>query len=86
MTKEQQIYKNMKLSHRIYKSRYSKYFIIPYSALYCAISDAGYREYATIHTVINNMVKGGYIAQCKNGVSLAYRILKWVNFPKEEIK
>jgi predicted transcriptional regulator len=81
MTKEQEIYKNMKMNHRIWKS-HGKYGI-NFENLYCAIRDAGYDDYNTICTIIDRMVDKGYIRMSRS-IGRAkntgkYIIEKWVN-------
>ena len=86
MTKEQEIYKNMK-KRGIYKA-YGKYGIT-YPNLYCAIKDAGYDNHKTIDTIINNMENKGYIRRSYDGTRNCdphkafttgrYIILKWEN-------
>jgi hypothetical protein len=81
MTKEQEIYKHMRHRGRIFKS-HGKWGI-RYSALYCAIKDAGYSDDNTIHAIIDNMVNKGYIRKTYNTKDFKYMgnfiILKWVN-------
>jgi hypothetical protein len=83
MSKEQEIYKNMKRKGRLYKA-YGKYGI-RYPALYCSIKEAGYNE-EQIHQIILNMIAKGYIRKVKNvngrvleGLASNYIIEKWVN-------
>ena len=78
MTKEQQIYKNMK-SRGIVKAHGK--WIISYNRLYCAIVDAGYKDYDTIRKIIDGMVANGYIRKPHSGnyISGNYVIEKWVN-------
>ena len=87
MTKEQEIYKNMKRKGYIYKS-HGKWGI-SYSKLYHAIADAGYNDYKTINTIIDRMERKGYIRRSYDGTPTCdphkafttgrYIILKWVN-------
>lgn len=81
MTKEQEIYKNMKMNHHIWKS-HGKYGI-NFESLYCAIKDAGYDDDKTIRTIIHRMVDKGYIRMSKsigkNQYTGKYIIEKWVN-------
>ena len=81
MTKEQEIYRNMKASRKIYKA-YGKYGI-RFSALYCAIKEAGYNNDTIIRKIIQKMENNGYIRKSKgiNGQEnfAKYIILKWVN-------
>ena len=58
MTKEQEIYKNMKASHGIVKSHGK--WVIRYSALYVAIKNAGYSD-EQIRKIIHLMLDEGYI-------------------------
>lgn len=89
MTKEKQIYQNMKHNHRIFKS-HGKYGI-KYSGLYMAIKEAGYNDRDVINKIIDNMISSGYIRPSKDvwgrtctdqGLSHHlgnYIILKWEN-------
>lgn len=83
MTKEQEIYKNMKKRGRIYKS-HGKWGI-GYAPLYCSIKEAGFKDDKEIWQIIKGMEKKGYIRQSKdaNGRTYGhlgnYIIEKWVN-------
>ena len=83
MTKEQEIYKNMKKRGRIYKS-HGKYGI-RYAALYCSIKEAGFMTDEIIWKIIDRMENKGYIRQSRdiNGRTCGhlgnYIIEKWVN-------
>lgn len=83
MTKEQEIYKNMRKRGRIFKA-YGKYGI-GYANLYCSIKEAGYTEEATIWKIIDGMERRGYIRQGRksNGKTVGhcgnYIIEKWIN-------
>jgi hypothetical protein len=79
MSKEQEIYKNMKKKGRIYKA-YGKWGI-DYASLYCSIKEAGYDSDAVIWRIINGMMNKGYIRLSKNRVNrgLKYVVEKWVN-------
>ena len=88
MTKEQQIFQNMKRRGRIYKAHGK--WCISYAKLVNAIIEAGY-DRDTADRIIENMLAKNYIRQCKNvngrtatdqGMSHRlgnYVILKWVN-------
>lgn len=83
MSKEQEIYKNMKRKGRLYKA-YGKYGI-RYPALYCSIKEAGFNE-EQIHQIILNMIAKGYIRKSKDvngrtweGDGGNYIIEKWIN-------
>ena len=88
MTKEQQIYKNMKRPGHI-KKAYGKW-CISYSKLIKAIIDTGYSR-DTADKIIENMLARGYIRESRNingktateqGLkhSLSgYIITKWIN-------
>lgn len=83
MTKEQEIYRNMKRRGRIYKA-YGKWGI-KYEGLYKAIEEAGYTDYKTIWKIIHRMEDKGYIRGSKDvcgrnyELNSRYIILKWVN-------
>lgn len=83
MTKEQEIYKNMKKKGRIFK-KYGKYGI-GYAHLYCSIKEAGFPEDETIWKIIKGMENKGYIRQSRDvngrthGHFGTYIIEKWVN-------
>lgn len=84
MTQEQLIYKNMKRKGNIWKSHGK--FGISYSALYCAIKDAGYEDRETVQRIIKRMVNKGYIRHSKDVYGRSdwawngnYIIEKWVN-------
>ena len=83
MSKEQEIYKNMKKRGRLYK--FKGKFIINYPALYCAIKEAGYNE-EQITLIIKRMIEKGYIRKSKDvwgrtseGLGFSFIIEKWVN-------
>lgn len=83
MTKEQEIYKNMKKRGRLYKFK-GKYGI-RYSALYCAIKEAGYTD-EQINTIIQRMIDKGYLRKSKDawgreceGLGFNFIIEKWEN-------
>ena len=78
LTKEQQIFKNIK-SRGVIKSHGK--WVIDYKKLYCAIVDAGYKDYDTVRKIIDNMVAKGYIRKSHTGnrISSNYIIEKWVN-------
>lgn len=82
MTKEKQIFDNMRHQHGIRK--FHGKWVIRYSSLYCAIKEAGYTSDEAIRQIINGMVKQGYIRKSRNvnGKEQAfgnYIIEKWVN-------
>lgn len=83
MSKEQEIFKNMRKRGRLYKSHGK--WTIGYAHLYCAIKEVGYRDDKTIHKIIEGMEDKGYIRQSKdvNGRTWGhmghYIITKWVN-------
>lgn len=82
MTKEQEIYKNMKASHGIVKSHGK--WVIRYPALYMAIKKAGYSD-EQIRKIIDRMCDKGYIHRIKwadgkeRGAGAGLVIDKWVN-------
>ena len=80
MTKEQEIYKNMKKRGRIYKKRNGKYGI-DYPSLFVAIKEAGYDDDEMIEKIIKNMIDKGYLSKSHDGYNkgLRYVIEKWVN-------
>lgn len=81
MTKEQEIYQNMR--HRVRK--YRGKWCIGYAGLYCAIKEAGFTEDETIWKIMDNMVAKGYLRYSKDrnrrthGHFSNYIILKWAN-------
>lgn len=85
MTKEQEIFQNMKKRGRIHKA-YGKW-VIKYPALYVSIKEAGYAEDEQIWGIIDNMIKAGYIRRSldingkpcilKHGGN--YIITRWAN-------
>jgi hypothetical protein len=83
MTKEQEIYRNMKKRGRIFRA-HGKYGI-GYAHLYCSIKEAGYPDDATIWQIIDGMERRGYIRQSvkPNGKTAGhcgnYVIEKWIN-------
>ena len=83
MTKEQEIYRNMKKRGRIFK-KHGKYGI-GYAPLYCSIKEAGFHEDEIIWEIIKRMESKGYIRQSRDvngrikGHLGNYIIEKWVN-------
>lgn len=81
MTKEKQIFDNMRHQHGICKSHGK--WVIRYSALYCAIKEAGYTSDEVIWKIIDGMIKQGYLRKARNvnGKTTTgnYIIEKWVN-------
>ena len=78
MTKEQEIYRNMKKKGRIYKA-YGKWGI-GYASLYVSIKEAGYEDDA-VNQIIQGMKNKEYIRESKSRTNkgLKYIIEKWVN-------
>lgn len=82
MTKEQEIYKNMRRRGNI-KKCYGQW-CISYAALYCAIKDAGYKDDHTIWAIMENMLAAGWIRKSKDswgreseGLGHRFIIVKW---------
>ena len=81
MTKEQEIYKNMRKRGRIYK--FNGKYGINTAQLFGAIQEAGYADRNTVYQIIDKMEEKGYIRKSlmPNGKPKMgrYIIQKWVN-------
>lgn len=94
MTKEQEIYKNMRKKGRIMKSHNK--WVIRASKLMLAISEAGYEDIVTQKQIIQGMIDKGYLRESKDvwgrtardqGLTFLmgnFIIEKWVDIEDEE--